>query len=285
MYPYEHTSPSSLNSCSMCGHKFQREKYYGEIELPDLGRTIGLTIHDLQQFGLTYIIDRGGAYPELEECQKMAVHFFELRIREDGLRLKKSDLKKGTVPVAVEGDIYHYQCVLDAKLAIIEYAKLHLEEILPVLNPIDIDHIEKQVFLEIPGMKYKLKMYMDVVEQGKVRDLKCLANKPKTISQSDQYVAYSLWYFSEFGDMPVFVQDTLVKTKTPQYVPIEYTFKKEDFDILFAKMRMFEEITDKEAFPPATYFGWWCNDGCGFASTCEYVYENIEEKIIKPIKF
>lgn len=290
MYPLDHVSPSSLNSLFMCGHKFQRQKYYGEVELPDLGRTVGSTMHDLQEFGLNHIINNYGSFPALEDYQKMAVHFFESNIREKGLRLKQSDTAKGTVAAAkkVSGfeKIYEYKAVLDAKLAVLEYAKLHFKEILPNLNPIDTNHIELSFLLEIPNMKYKLKGFIDVVEDGKIRDLKCLSNTPKSISISDQYVAYSLWYRTVHGKFPVFIQDTLVKNKKPLYKPLEHTFCEEDIQILLEKMRRFEDAVEKESFSPSTYFGWWCGDGCGFSSDCQYVYRGAgEEKIIKPVKF
>jgi hypothetical protein len=261
----------------MCGEAFYRRYICGESTIPDLSLCIGGAMHSTQEAILYYFFDMFGTYPEKEHVREMAITELDIKIRKDGARYSKEEIKAGERATRDKAD-----------LLIGQMAIFWSENILPGLNPIDRGHVEKAFFLTIPGCELKLHGKIDVVEKKKIRDLK--TGGTSDISQSDQFLAYSWWFKTHYGFMPEVVQDTIKKpdkrtkkitTKSFDYNPVSHTYNPKDFYILRDKLQLFERYVRQDIFLPATSYGWWCGEKCGFFDDCRYVYNPVQFAVTK----
>lgn len=265
----DYISPSSLNSTGMCGEAFYLHYICG-IETPsDLGKAIGGAIHKTQESCLYYMFNHFGTYPEVEYIRSLALTELNKHIQKYGIKFTKEERKNG-----------EKNTIMRAELLIAEMAEYWLKQVLPNLNPINKDHVEKKFLLSIPGCKLKLKGIMDVVEEKRIRDMK--SGGTSDISQSDQYVAYSWWFETHFGFMPECVEDQIKKPdkrtkkitqKSFNYKTVTHTFHKDHFHVLRKKLQLFERYVEQEIFMPSTTYGWWCDEKCGFFEDCRYKYK------------
>lgn len=264
-----HVSPSSMNTLHRCGLYWERYYPGGEKPVPPTGIVIGQATHSVQEATLKAKLS--GDYYNKEQQKELAVKMLRFQIESKGLRLNKKEKELGLDAVKNE-----------MEQMIIRLAEFHRTNILPLINPIDESCIEKEFNLDIPGYKYILKGYVDVVEEKSLRDLKVLGAKVSDISQSDQYAVYSLWYFSTYKEFPNVIQDSLIKRKIskknpkgiPEYDPIECRHDENTIQTLLWRLKRFEEVVETGVFKPASTAGWWCGtrDNCAFFDTCPAMY-------------
>lgn len=288
----DYISPSSLNSMSMCGEAFYLHYFCGRESLPDLGKLVGSTSHSTSEAALYYFIDSNGTYPEPDKIKMLAISELNSHIRQQGIRFSREEIRAG-----------EKQTIARAELLVGQMAIFWLENVLPALNPIDKDHIEKGFMISIPGCRLKLKGKIDAVEgevidleengnflinKGIIRDLK--TGGTNDISQSDQFVAYSWWFYTKHGYMPEVIEDQIKKPnkntikitqKSFKYNPVRHTFKTSDFEVLKRKLLLFEKYIEQEIFLPATSMGWWCGEKCGFYDDCRYKYNPKQFSVTK----
>jgi hypothetical protein len=224
------------------------------------------------------ITTEGGVYPEIEEYQNIAVEKMHKEIAEKGLFLNPANKKLGMEKVKEK---------IEAEVN--QLSKFHLEEILPKLNPVDEFSFEKEFYLKIPGLKFRIKGYIDLIEPGVIADLKVLGTTPACLNseekdkskrkyqftKSDQFVAYSMHYFSIYGEFPEVRQDNLIKNKVPVYRPAYGKCTKKDCETLIESMKLFEKkVNDPNSvYMPSTKGAWWCGfSGCSFSENCKFMY-------------
>jgi hypothetical protein len=231
---------------------------------PNSGNAIGQAMHSLQK---KMLIRKLAGLPMSSEEQAIetALFYLDYQIKTEGLRLNKKERVKGLEKVRQEMELMVKRLSIQYRL-----------KIFPLLNPISDEYIEQGFYLNIPGYKYRIKLYPDSVEDGLITDLKILGKKQSSFDQSIQAALYSLWTFAHFGSFYPMRFDVLTKKKKddPEYHPVTVEHDWESTKPIYWMMENFEKTMESGIFRPSSRSGWWCGseDACGYFSKCPAMF-------------
>lgn len=253
-----HISPSQMRMLWRCGEQYRRRYIEGERLPPGVAAVIGTGTHRSIEVNLDHKMNTG----ELLEADQVADAAAEglNEAWEQGVALSDDEQAKGKGKV--------WGAAVDQAVAL---AQLHHAELAPTIEPIG---LEEKFVVSMDGYPFDLLGYIDIKEQGVIRDTKTAARAPgqNEADTSEQLTAYAYGYKDAEGELPDHLAlDYLVKTKTPKVVCYQTKRTEQDVAVLEARFEQACKVIESQVFTPTSRSNWWCSERwCGYFSTCPY---------------
>lgn len=253
---------SMMNMFLRCGAQFEYRYIDGIKNIPGFALHIGSTLHNVQEHELVHKCNNDGQLIKESEALDVCRESFENNITEKGLMLNQDDVAIGEKMAKGKA--------IDTAISL---AKLYHNQLAPIINPIDAEHVEMPWTVEWDGFSFNLSGTMDVVTAEGIRDLKTAGKTPSQIDvdNSDQLSMYATAYKALTDELPKSISyDALVKNKTPKIDIKTTTRSEDDIQRYMLKLSAFENAYKKGVFLPASQ-GWWCSKKfCGYYDMCKY---------------
>jgi hypothetical protein len=254
-------SISQLEQLTKCGVAYEK-RYIKHIPSP-FG--ISLYVGSAVDFAVTRNLEakmQSGMLLSVNEVKDIAAQKYNREISEvEEISLKDDEKQMGKEAAIAEGQ---------AKA--IRLAALHAIEFAPTIEPI---HLQRSLFLELPGYPFDIGGVLDIQEHDRVRDTKTSGKTPaKTVADvSDQLTVYAMLVMFNDGYNPKeLTLDYLVDNKTPVARQFVTDRTEEDFDVLLRRINVACQAIETGIFLPARESDYWCSASfCGYHSNCAFV--------------
>lgn len=246
-----HLSVSQLGLLARCGEAYRFRYVEGIKSPPGVALVIGKGTHAAIESDLTNKMTWGELLPDDSIADYAA----------DAARKAWEDEE----PVAQEGDPDKGGAVDQA----VSLAQLHHKQVAPAIEPIA---LERGFLLEMPGFGFDLKGYVDIEEEGRIRDVKTASKAPPSDAAdvSDQLSAYHLEAATRGAD-PIVQLDYLVKTKVPKVITLTSRRTPEDHARFLQRMEAAARVIEAGAFYPTGADSWACSERfCGYWNRCRW---------------
>jgi len=148
-------------------------------------------------------------------------------------------------------------------------AIVHARDAAPEIVPIA---LEQKLEVDFPDYDFGILGYIDVLEDGRIRDTKSAGKKPSAGAADSGDHANQLTLYSLATGIPDVVLDYLVKNKTPTYERRQGTPRHagDYVQLLDRFQRMYDGI-ESGVFAPAEPGHWVCSPKfCGYWDRCEF---------------
>ena len=161
-----------------------------------------------------------------------------------------------------------------------DMAQLIHRDVLPMVDPIDENHVEWRWVIELPDQPYDLAGTIDVVENdGTVTDFKTKTGSPpgNAADVSEQLTWYAMARLVHAGAIPLRLR-LLYLVRTPKtgkiYVKeLPTTRCAEDIDVAARRIQIAMRSITSGIFLPAQADSWKCSAAyCEFHSQCSFAY-------------
>jgi hypothetical protein len=148
-------------------------------------------------------------------------------------------------------------------------ARMYHAEIAPAVAPTG---IEREFVLDIDGCSFDLVGFIDVEEDGRIRDTKTAAKAPSG-DEAERSPQLSLYWLEAHlrGKDPEVVLDYLVKGKKPRAVTLRARRTPLDAQRMLVWIEAASRQIEAGAFPPTDPSNWWCSaKWCGYYDRCAF---------------
>lgn len=253
-----HFSSTSLNMIHRCGVQYAFRYLEGIKSPPGIAMLIGKGTGMAVEQDLKHKMAEGELLT-LDQVKDAARDAVNSEWLEEEPVLTKEEKEKGAATVKGE--------TVDTCVTL---AALHHNEIAPGIEPIAVEHAWR---VEIPQASHDLIGFMDVLEEGRVRDLKTKAKKP---SQNDmdrdlQLSTYALAHKVTRGTLPELYFDVLLKKKKPEAITLKTTRDADDLRQLIDRFLLACDVVKGGVFMPAPTDSWMCSKKwCGYWDKCSF---------------
>lgn len=247
-----HMSISSLQMLQKCGVQFEFRYVRGIKSPPGVALVIGKGVHAAAE---------GNLRNKLEWGELLPVDAVRDTARDATAKLWSKD-----EPVRTEEDPDQGEAI-DAAVGLSTMHHLHLA---PKIEPVA---LERGFRLEMPGAPFDIVGYVDVEEEGRIRDLKTTTKAPQENAAriSDQLTLYHLNATVRGEPAKTVALDHLVKTKAPKVVTQESTRSAVDHTRLMARFEAAARAIASGSFVPAAADSWACSPRfCGYWDRCAW---------------
>lgn len=245
-------SITSLSMLTRCGEQYRWRYVEGIKSPPGVVMAIGKGVHAAAEANLGNRLEWGELLPEEAVL--------------DAARDATVTTWRKDPPMRNDGDPDEGGAVDEA----VSLASLHHRHLAPQIEPVA---IERGFRLEMPGAPFDIVGYVDVEEEGRIRDLKMSSKTPAENAAhiSDQLTLYHLNATVRGEPAKAVALDHLVKTKTPKVVTQESTRGPADHARLLAKFEAAARVIETGAFLPAAQDAWYCSPRfCGYWDRCAW---------------
>ncbi len=253
-----HLSPSSLGMITRCPAQYEWRYVRGIKSAPSIALIIGGATHVSVEKDLTAKMTTGVLLTD-QEVENNADAAFTTKLAEE------QESSGHEIVFDEEADLG------TAKDLTVDLATLHHIEHAPNLAPIA---IEREVVISVDGYPYDLMGFIDVQEQGKVRDTKTKGNTPPaTAMERDiQFTFYSMAVqINDKCAAPDCYMDNLVKLKKPKLVILNHKYEQGDYDQLSLRFGYAAKMIEAGMFPPCDPSSWVCSSKfCGYFAACSF---------------
>lgn len=253
---------SALDMLHKCGEQYRRRYVEGEIILPAIAMTVGLSVHDVARDSLRHKIDTGELL-SVDECADLGRDALNVRWDKEGVGLNDDEHKQGETVVRGE-----------AVDKVVRLAEFHAAYLAPYLNPVA---VERSWVIEASGYPFDFAGTIDVEEQGPVlRDLKTKGKSPSQgeADYSDQLTMYALAVKAIDGVLPTAMWlDCIVDLKKGPVLKQQFTMRDAlDVQVFARRLENAAKVVESGVFTPARRSDWWCGPKwCGYYDSCPYV--------------
>jgi hypothetical protein len=258
--PKKRLSISQLEQLTKCGVAYEK-RYIKHIPSPfGLSLYVGSAVDHAVTRNLEAKM-QSGMLLTVNEVGEIAAQKYDREVSEaEEISLKDDEKEIGKVAAIANGQ---------AKA--IRLAKLHAIEFAPSIEPI---HLQRSLFLELPGYPFDIGGVLDIQEHDRVRDTKTAGKTPaKSVADtSDQLTVYAMLVMFNDGYIPKeLTLDYLVDNKTPITKQFTTERTEEDFDVLLRRINVACQAIETGIFLPARESDWWCGPSCGYYANCAFV--------------
>lgn len=255
----DHFSVSQLSMFQRCPEQYRRRYMEGDIFPPGLALVTGRATHKSAEVNLKQKVASG-------EMVNLDVALDAAREEVHGM------FEDGVDTEGKEKGAARDEATDEA----VALSEVHYRDLAPVIQPVEVEH---KFEIEV-GLGRPLLGFIDVVEDGAIRDLKTAKRSPSQgdVDANQQLTAYHLAMTKAGKEPAEVVIDAVTKTKKPKVVTIVSTRKPKDHDRLIARMGAMEKSIEAGNFVPTDPSSWVCNERfCGYYSTCPYAGGAVKE--------
>lgn len=252
-----HLSPSSLGMITRCACQYEWRYVKKVIAPPSIALIVGGATHESVEKDLTAKMTTGLLLPD-KEVESNAETAFTTKLQTE------QEAAGAEVVFDEEADVG------SAKDLVIGLSTLHHRDLAPTLAPIA---VEREIVVSVDGYPYDLMGYIDVQEQGKVRDTKTKGKTPppNSMERDLQFTFYSMAVEINDGYAPECYMDNLVKLKTPKIAVLSHKYNKGDYEQLLRRFEYAARMIEAGMFPPCDPSSWMCGERyCGYWSRCDW---------------
>lgn len=255
--PKPHLSPSSLGMITRCPCQYEWRYVRGIKSPPSIALIVGAATHASIEKDMTAKMTTGSLLADQEVEDNAATAFEE--------KLNKEQEDAGfDVIFDEEADLG------TAKDLTVDLANLHHIEHAPSLTPIA---VEREIVVTADGYPYDLMGFIDIQEQGSVRDTKTRGKTPpaNAMERDIQFSFYSMAVKINDGYDPDCYMDNLVKTKVPKLAILSHKYDEGDYRQLLARFEYAARMIESGMFPPCDPSSWLCAEKwCGYWLLCAF---------------
>ncbi len=254
-----HFSVSQLTMFQRCGEQYRRRYMEGDIFPPGLALVTGRATHKSAEVNLKQKVASG-------EMVNLDVALDAAREEVHGM------FEDGVDTEGKEKGAARDEATDEA----VALSEVHYKDLAPLIQPVG---VEEKFEIDV-GLGRPLLGFIDVVEDGAIRDLKTAKRSP---SQSDvdvnqQLTAYDLAKTKQGKKPDEVIIDAVTKTKKPKVVTVVSTRTPKDHDRLVARLGAMEKAIAAGNFVPTDPTNWNCDERfCGYYSTCPYAGGAVKE--------
>lgn len=253
-------SPSQLGTWTKC----QLQWFYRYIEdlkrPPPVSAYLGSAVDASVTANMQAKIDTGALLESMDAAKQVAVDSAKAKWKEEPPRIADDDV------IRTDGECADQAAYLSA---------IHYQRVAPDIEP-------KAVQLEVngspDGYDFDLRGFVDIVEDGRIRDTKTTGRKPADDianrgSYADQLTIYDLL----MGGGHQVQLDYLVNTKKPyQHIAVGAPREAADHDRVLDKLARMDRAIAAGIFHPAPADSWQCSrKWCGYFDICPHGDRNV----------
>lgn len=249
---------SALNTASRCMEQFRRRYIELEKIAPGVAARVGTATDKSVTANLGNKIKTKELLP-IEQVRDTARDAF-LAAWDEGVTV---------APGTSEGDLKVIKGEAIDKT--VRLSSLHAVTLATEIEP---THVAFPFVIELPDYPVDIAGEIDIREANSVRDTKT-SGKSKTQREADVSLQLTVYHEAVAlidGTAPeVLSLDCLVDNKVPKATVLKTKRRREDFNVVLARVEEVTKAMQKGVFMPANQTDWWCDERfCGYASTCKY---------------